>query len=144
VRVTALLTGCGFVFSHDADPARAAEWLTALRRNGTPAELPTGELFKPGEVARLLGISGAAVRAAVKRLKLPVGHGKSRTLPRASVVALLQNRARGCAPKTLNHYVRAVRGFLRWMVRTKRLGSNPLESLSLVNAAVEVRRARGS
>jgi integrase len=79
----------------------------------------------------------------VKRLKLPAaGHGKARALPRASVVTLLQNRARGCAPEAVNHYVRAVRGFFRWMVRAKRLGSNPLESLSLVNAAVEVRRAR--
>jgi integrase len=42
----------------------------------------------------------------------------------------------------VNHYVRAVRGFFRWMVQAKRLGSNPLETLSLMNAAVDVRRIR--
>lgn len=35
-----------------------------------------------------------------------------------------------------------MRGFFRWLVRAKRIGSNPLESLSLVNAAVDVRHAR--
>ena len=51
-------------------------------------------------------------------------------------------RAKGCGPETVNHYVRAVRGFFRWLVKAKRLGSNPLETLSLVNAAVDLRRIR--
>ena len=44
--------------------------------------------------------------------------------------------------RTNNHYVRAVRGFFRWMVRAKRIGANPLDALSLMNAQVDVRRAR--
>ncbi len=142
-RVTALLSGCGFVFPLDADAGKAAEWLSALRRDGAPAELPAGDSFKPGDVAKLLGISGTAVRASVKRLELPAtGNGKARTFPRSTVEALVTNKAKGCAPETVNHYIRAVRGFFRWLVRVKRLGSNPLDSLSLVNAAVDVRRAR--
>ena len=141
--VSALLSGCGFVFPLDADAARAAEWLNVLRRDGTPAELPAGDSFTPGDVAGLLGISGAAVRATVKRLRLPAtGNGKARRLPRSTVEALVLNKAKGCAPETVNHYVRAVRGFFRWLVRAKRIGSNPLESLMLVNTAGDVRRAR--
>ena len=49
---------------------------------------------------------------------------------------------RAVGPETVNHYVRAVRGFFRWLVRAKRIGSNPLDSLSLVNAQADVRRAR--
>jgi integrase len=142
-RITALLKGCGFALSLDADAGKAAEWLNSLRRDAAPAELPDGESFTPGEAAKLLGISGAAVRAAVKRLNLPAaGNGKARTMPRATVEALVLNRAKGCGPETVNHYVRAVRGFFRWLVKAKRLGSNPLESLTLVNAAADVRRAR--
>ena len=142
-RVTALLSGCGFVFPLDADAGKAAEWLNALRRDGAPVELPAGDLFAPGDVAKMLGVSGAAVRAAVKRLNLPAtGNGKARTFPRSTVEALVTNRARGCAPETVNHYVRAVRGFFRWLVKAKRIGANPLESLSLVNATVDVRHAR--
>lgn len=142
-RVFALLSGCGFVFPLDADAGKAAEWLNTLRRDASSLELPAGDSFTPAEVAKLLGITGAAVRAAVKRLNLPAtGRGKARRLPRATVEALLLNRAKGCGPETVNHYIRAVRGFFRWLVKTKRIGSNPLESLVLVNAAGDVRRVR--
>ena len=142
-RVSALLSGCGFVFPLDADAGKAADWLNTLRRDGSPLELPPADSFKPADAAKLLGISGAAVRAAVKRLNLPAaGSGKARAFPRATVEALVLNKAKGCGPETVNHYIRAVRGFFRWLVKAKRIGSNPLESLALVNAAVDVRRAR--
>ncbi len=142
-RVRALLDGCGFVYARDANPARAAAWLTALRRDDEPDPLPPGVSFTPAEAAALLGISGAAVRAFLTRLKLPAtGHGKARRYPRATVEAIARQRGRGRGPETANHYVRAVRGFFRWLVRAKRVGSNPLDSLSLVNSGVDVRRAR--
>jgi excisionase family DNA binding protein len=93
--------------------------------------LPARDSFTPGEAAKLLGVSGAAFRAAVKRLNLPAtGNGKARTFPRSTVEALVLNRGKGCGPETLNHYTRAVRGFFRWLVKAKRIGSNPLESLT--------------
>ncbi len=142
-RIAAMLAGCGFTFPLDADAGKASEWLNALRRDAAPVPLPAGDSFTPGEAATLLGISGAAARAAVKRLNLPAtGNGKARTLPRATVEAIARQRAKGCGPETANHYVRGVRGFFRWLVRAKRLGSNPLESLTLVNATLDVRRAR--
>jgi hypothetical protein len=142
-RVTALLGGCRFVLPLDADAGKAADWLNALRRNGEPASIPAGDEFTPAKVAELLAVSGAAVRAMVKRLGLPAtGNGKARTFPRATVEALVLKQAKGRGPETVNHYVRAVRGFFRWLVKAKRIGANPLESLTLVNAAVDVRRTR--
>ncbi len=142
-RVASLFAGCGFVFPMDADAGRAAEWLNALRRDATPAALPDGDTLTPADAAKLLGVSGAAVRAAVKRFGLAAeGDGKARRLPRSTVEALLLRKAKGRGPETVNHYVRAVRGFFRWLVKAKRLGSNPLESLTLLNSAVDVRRGR--
>ena len=142
-RVKALLAGCRFAVIADADAGRASEWLIALRRDAAPVAVPSEDSFTPAATAKLLGISGAAVRAAVTRWNLPAtGIGKARTFPRATVEALVLNRAKGCGPETANHYVRAVRGFFRWLVKAKRFGSNPLDSLSLVNSAVDVRHAR--
>lgn len=139
----ALFAGCGFVFIPDIDAGKAGAWLHSLRRNAAPVAVPPGDSFTPGDTAKLLGVSGTAVAAAVRRHGLPaVGSGKARRFPRATVEALVLNKARGRGPETVNHFVRAAKGFCRWLVRAKRVGSNPLESLSLVNSAVDVRRAR--
>ncbi len=84
-----------------------------------------------------------AVRRFAARHRLPtVGRGAARRLTRAAVEALAERAAKGAGPTTANHYTRAVRGFTRWLVRSKRIGSDPLDSLTLVNEAVDVRRAR--
>jgi integrase len=91
----------------------------------------------------LLGVTVNAVRVTVKRHGLAAtGRGPARRLPRATVEALARNAARGAGPKTVNHYVQAVRSFFRWLVAAKRIGSNPLDLLSLTNTSVDVRRAR--
>jgi integrase/recombinase XerC len=142
-RVTALTAGCGFRSFADADAGKAAEWLANLRNPASRAEVPVAASFTPAEEATILGISGAAVRAAVSRHRLEAsGHGKARRLPRATVLALAEHMAKGRGPETLNHYVRAVRGFFRWLVKAKRAPFNPLDSLELVNAKADVRRAR--
>jgi integrase len=144
-RVRNLFDGCGFRHLTDVDAGRAAEWFTTLRQP-TPAPVPVPLAqaeFTPAEAAALLGISGAALRAAVKRHGLNVtGEGRARRLPRATVTALVDRMGRGCGPQTVNHYVRAVRGFFRWMTRAKRIGSNPLDTLTLLNAQTDVRRGR--
>jgi integrase len=143
-RIAAILDGCGFTFARDADVSIVAQWLTDRRTDKAPIELPAGiESFTPGETVRLFGISGAAIRATVKRLELEaVGHGKRRVYPRATVEAIAAARTRGIGPETANHYIRAVRGFFRWLVKAKRIGSNPLDTLSLASVACDVRRAR--
>jgi len=99
--------------------------------------------FTPAEAAKLLGVSGAAVRASVKRHGLTAtGNGKARNFPRATVESLMAKAGQGCGPETVSHYIRAVRGFFRWLVKAKRVGSNALDSLTLVNTGSDVRHAR--
>jgi len=44
--------------------------------------------------------------------------------------------------RTINHYVQAVQGWCRWLVKNRRLSVSPLESLTTYNAAVDVRHKR--
>ena len=143
-RVLALFAGCEFKVYGDIDSARAAEWLTSLRQSAPAVAIPSGKQdFTPGEVSALFGVSGTAVRATVKRHGLAAtGNGKARKYPRETVASLADRVGRGVGPVTVNHYVRAVRGFFRWMVKAKRIASNPLDSLSLMNTQVDIRRAR--
>jgi site-specific recombinase XerC len=106
--------------------------------------LPAGQAaFTPAETAALLGVTGAAVRSAVARHGLAAtGNGRARVYPRATVETLALRAAAGAGPQTVNHYVRAVRGFFRWLVAAKRIGNNPLASLELLNASTDVRRGR--
>ena len=141
-RISSLLSGCGFAFLRDVDAGKAAEWLNALRCP-VRLELPPDADLRPRDAARLLGITSQALRAAVKRHQLEAnGAGKARRLPRETVAFLAERMSRGTGPATVNHYVRAVRGFFRWLGRSKRIGSNPLETLGYTDARTDIRRAR--
>jgi hypothetical protein len=142
-RIRSLLDGCGFTIFADVDVVRASEWLTARRTDGRAMSLPPGDSFTPAETARLFRCSLANVRSLVKRHGLTAtGKGKARRLPRATIEALAERAGRGAGPQTVNHYVRAVRGFFRWLERTKRLPSKPLATLTFLDAQTDVRRAR--
>ena len=73
-RVKAMFAGCKFVFAGDIDAGRVAEWMNARRRDAAPVPIPPGDSFTPAATAKLLGISGTAVAAAVRRLNL-TGNG---------------------------------------------------------------------
>ena len=142
-RISALFAGCGFAFPKDMDAGNVSAWLNALRRDGAPIELPDGDSFTPGDVAKLLGVGPSALARTLSRHQLAAtGNGKARRLPRSTVEILVTNKAKGAGPTTANHYIRAVRGFTRWLVKAKRIGSDPLDTLHLLNEAVDVRRAR--
>jgi integrase len=144
-RLTTLFDGCGFTVAAEIDAGKVAGWLNALRRGGEPVALPAGvDAFAPAQAAAALGVSPTAVSAAVRRMGLPpaTGNGKARRYPRASVEALAANRAKGSGPETVNHYIRAAKGFTRWMVRTGRMATDPLAPLALVSAKADVRRGR--
>jgi integrase len=71
------------------------------------------------------------------------GKGKARHFPRETVEFLLARQSRGLAPKSLNHYIRGIKGFTKWMSgRGRRLPFDPLEGLQLLNEREEVRHAR--
>ncbi len=142
-KISAVLSGCGFVFMADVDSGKVSAWLADLRRTGRIAEIPPGDVFASSQVAKLLGIGIDAIRRYVARHRLPtVGRGSARRLPRTTVQTIAEWAAKGNGPTTMNRYITAVRGFFRWLVKVKRIGSNPLESMSLVSEKVDVRRAR--
>lgn len=142
--VSAMCAGAGFVFPRDVDAAKAAGWLNALRRDGQPVELPAGvDSFSPKSAAALLGITTSAVGKNLRRRGFTAtGIGKTRRIPRAAVEAMAQAASRGTGPEQCNHYVRAAKGFTRWLTRTRRIGANPLETLTLLNTATDVRHGR--
>jgi len=51
-------------------------------------------------------------------------------------------REDGMSIQTSNHYLRAIKGFTRWLVINKRLISNPLDNLSMLNTSVDRRHDR--
>jgi integrase/recombinase XerD len=56
-------------------------------------------------------------------------------------LADLRNR-QGLSIQTSNHYLRALKGFTRWMVKKGRLRSNPLDALQHLNSRVDRRHDR--
>src|SRR5262249_53053002 len=135
-------TGAGWLA--DLDAAKANDWLNTLRADRRPARLPEGqEWFRNGEAARLLGVDPTVISKAVRRRRLQaVGHFKKRRLPRATVGALADGFARGVSPQTINHHVRSLRAFGRWLVLSERLPSNPFGTLALVSTATDRRHDR--
>jgi len=142
-KIAAIIKGCGFTFPRDLDAGKVSGWLTALRRGGAAVAIPPGEAFSSSAVAELVGLTVDAVRRFVARHRLPtVGNGPARRLTRAAVERIVEQRAKGASPRTVNGYAVALRGFTRWLVKSKRIGSDPLETLSMLNVAVDVRRRR--
>jgi integrase len=142
-KIAAVIKGCGFTFPRDLDANTVSAWLTTLRRDGAAVAIPPGEAFSSSAVAELVGLTVDAVRRFVARHRLPtVGNGPARRLTRAAVERIVEKKAKGISPETANHYVRALRGFGRWLVKSKRIGSDPFETLSMLNVAVDVRRRR--
>jgi excisionase family DNA binding protein len=144
-RLQALVNGCGWRTLCDLSASQAGEWLTRQHTPGRPAPaLPPGrDAFTPAETAKLLGVSTAAVRDAVKRHRLPAaGAGKARRFPRATVLALLDRQGRGAGAQTRNSYRARLRTFGNWLVRDRRLGENPFRHVEAENTATDRRHDR--
>jgi integrase len=96
-------------------------------------------------MAALLGVTLGAIAKRLHSLGLAAtgtGAGRARRYPRATVEALLADSGEGVAPATVNHYIIALRGFGRWLMRTRRVTANPFETLAAVPTATDVRRRR--
>lgn len=143
-QLAAMAAECEFKTARQLDAGKVAAWLTARRRDGEAVTLPAGvAAFTPAEAAAALGVTVGALAKAIRRHGLTAtGQGKARRIPRAAVEVLAANRAKGTGPETTNHYVRAAKGFARWMVKTGRLPADPFATLTMVNARTDVRRGR--
>lgn len=125
-------------------PDGVSEALAGLRADQA-IELPEGQPeFTTREIATLLGIQEASVRALISRRTLERGEkaGRTRLYPRADVEALLTKRGRGLGLKTTNHYLRALKSFVGWLVDRDRIPRDPLGSLKLQNPEPDRRRQR--
>ncbi len=54
----------------------------------------------------------------------------------------IKRRPHGLSIESANHYIRAIKGFARWMIRDGRAPENPVAHLALANASVERRHER--
>jgi site-specific recombinase XerC len=70
------------------------------------------------------------------------GAGKARRYPRVTVEALQDIVCKGIGPATSNGYLAAAKGFTRWLVKDRRLTSDPRLCLARVTARTDVRRER--
>jgi integrase len=144
--IRAFLAGVEAVLPGDLNLSDAQKWLSSLRQPRPTIELPPGvECFTRAEVAELLDVELYSIAPLVRSHQLSAtGKGKARRFPRATVEALLADpRRAGPGPEMINHYIRAIRSFLNWMVNpARRLPGNPLEGLELVYADADRRRIR--
>jgi integrase len=144
-RLEALGAGCAWQTLNDLSASQADEWLARQRTSGRsgPALPAEQDAFTPGETAKLLGVSGAAVRDAVKRHRLEAtGNGKARLYPRATVQALLDRQGQGTSAQTRNYYRAHLRTFGNWLVRDRRLGESPFRHMEAENTTTDRRHDR--
>lgn len=142
-RLDVIFKGCGFQLIGDIDHGKVSTWLTEQRKPRPMLEIPQGSKFTPSQAAAILNLSLSGLSNLVKRHGFTAtGNGKARRLPRATLETIAERMAQGKSPETVNHYIRTIKGFCRWLVRSGRLRKNPLEGLSLLNAQVEIRHAR--
>jgi excisionase family DNA binding protein len=144
-RLQALAVGCRWQTLNDLSAAQADCWLTQLRTSRQHLSLlpADGDDFTPRETAKLLGVSPAAVRDAVKRHRLPAaGHGKARRFPKATVQALLDRQGEGASAQTRNYYRAHLRTFGNWLVKDRRLGENPFRHLEAETTTTDRRHDR--
>ena len=55
---------------------------------------------------------------------------------------LAEKRRAGMGISTSNHYLTAIKGFSRWLMRSRRAAADPLIHLSRLNAETDIRRLR--
>jgi integrase len=144
-RARRVIEGCGFQFIRDLDALRVQTFTADLADSQRPRiTLEIGkEQFTKREVAAVLGVKIATVGALVRRLRLAAwGNGKARRYPRVTVEALQERLCRGKSVQTRNFYLAAVRQLAGWLVKSRRMRSNPLACLEAGNPDLDRRHDR--
>ncbi len=144
-RVRRIIEGCSFTFIADISLSAVQDFLARLatERPAMPSIDPAKEWYAKDELAAALGVEPHCIGPLVRRWDLPAeGQSRRRRFPRQTALALRERLSQPISPATLNHYVRAVRGFTRWLVKDRRTGDDALIGLCGVNADADIRRAR--
>jgi integrase len=132
------------VFLSDLTAEKVRRFLADLRTDKPAKSLDLQlETYTRNELAALLDVKPFSVPSLVKRHRLEaLGNGRSRRYPAATAAALVALRSRGMSAKAANHYLAAIQQFSRWLTRSKRVASDPLEELKPSNAEADRRRER--
>jgi integrase len=147
-RARRVILGCGFNLLGDISASRVETWLADFRAEGTaiPKRAPPTPKKKPGytkrELAAALGVPTTTVRAIVLRHGLETtGKGRAQRFSPAVAETVRDWIRRGRGSTTVAAYLKAVKQFMRWMVRDRRTPTNPLEHLD-AGAASDIRHDR--
>jgi integrase len=142
-RLSAIFDACKFGTLGELDLAEVTRQLVAMRQPKEPIAIPEQEFFTRQESAALLGLSLSALTRSIGRWRLATtGKGRAIRYPRATLMSLAERSQQGTGTVTVNHYVQVLKGFGRWLLRTKRTASNPFEALQRANEKRDLRRAR--
>ncbi len=142
--VRAVVAACNWTTLGDLAAGPAENWLNSQRGERASALPANPQDFQPKDAAAVLGVSTQAVFAAITRLGLPAGtgHGKARRIARETVQSLLEHAARGLGPTTRNYYRRHLKQFGAWLVRDRRMGTNPFGYLEPERTDADQRHRR--
>src|SRR5262249_34052337 len=122
-RIAACLDACRFEKVADVQPSAVLAFLAELRRAGKPFAVPAGrDAFTVDEVAELFDIERDSVNAHLRRWRVATVEGENgvRLIERADVQEMAKVRAKGRGITTANAYLRALRGFTRWLWKDRR------------------------
>jgi integrase len=140
----AILDGCQFVYPPDLRHSPLQEFLADLQseQRNLPS-LPDGDVFTKREAAAALKITSDGFLKLVRTHRLPfIGERRNRRYPRTAVEYLRDRANRGLSVQTGNHYLAAMKAFVRWMQKDRRIADNPLEHVSRGNVNVDRRHDR--
>lgn len=143
-RVLAVCEACGFQSVGDLEETKVLDCLAGLRNLLIRAELdPAKQWYTKLELVGLLGVNPGSVWRMLRRHNLrATDKGKKRRYPRETVQQLVDRLGRGASITTCNHYLTAIKGFARWLVRNRRLKADPLAHLQRQNPDTDRRRER--
>ena len=144
-RIRRILTACEMERPVDLDASKVQRFLADLQERGKhiPPLDPAKAVYTRNELAAALDIKPDALTSLIARHRLAAsGNGKARLYPRETAEALRTRLSQPAGAQTANHHLAAIKSFVRWMVRGRRLAKNPLESLQAANVKKDLRHDR--
>ncbi len=145
-RIMAVCDGCQFLRVVDLDAGRAANWLyeqrqAATKPTNTPSPRGTAKCYQA--IAKAFGVDTRTVGYWRKQGAPILPRGQNSLTEIAKWRATYVDEKSTMGAGTSNHYVTALRGFGRWLVKhAKRAETNPFENLDKIDARGDVRKDR--
>ena len=140
-RIEAVFDGCQFLRIVDLNSDKAATWLHQQRQRTAERRIIKGTANSYSKIATAFNVAPHSVKYW-KDKGAPI---TPRAINELQAIAdwLHERENKSMGASTSNHYVTALRGFGRWLVKSaKRTEENPFETLTKVDANSDVRKRR--